>query len=65
LFHLVKITNISLTTSIIVYLDIFPLCFIIEHMGHVSGWDLFSSCSSVYTHHSYTNRPGSISYSHF
>lgn len=48
----------------LIYLYVLPLCLVIEHMSYVSGWDFFTPCTSVNSHHGYSNGPGRVSDGH-
>ena len=47
-----------------VYLDIFPLCFVVQHVCDVPGEDLLSPRTSVDAHHRDANRPRRVAYRH-
>ena len=48
----------------LLYLDVFPLRFIVKNMSYISSEDLLSSGTRVDTNHSNSYRPWCITYRH-
>ena len=62
--HQRKLLGERTGTNCKTHLDVFPLCFIIQHVCNLLGEDLLSASPGMDTHHGHTDGPGGVADSH-